>query len=89
MALQVQRPGGRGRHAVQQGLQASGGAPQKVAKELDGESRLRGSERLHFPPPEAQETVTEQVSNRHSIGGSLEWPALLRMLDTVNPTYRN
>ncbi|GGC61264.1 class II aldolase/adducin family protein [Chelatococcus reniformis] len=48
-----------------------------------------GYDNLHFPPAAAQETVTRQVANRDAIGGNLEWPALLRLLDRQDPSYRD
>ncbi len=51
---------------------------------------LAGGRELVIPSPEVQETVTRQVERAPSEQGpgALAWPALLRMLDAEDPSYR-
>ncbi|WP_119421002.1 class II aldolase/adducin family protein [Desertibaculum subflavum] len=47
-----------------------------------------GYENLHFPSAESQATVEAQVKAFSGGGNALEWPALLRKLDRIDPSYR-
>ena len=51
---------------------------------------LSGGRELVIPPPEVQQLVTRQVMGGSSIEGpaQLAWPALLRLLDSKDPSYR-
>jgi ribulose-5-phosphate 4-epimerase/fuculose-1-phosphate aldolase len=51
---------------------------------------LAGGRELSIPSEEVQQVVTRQVQDNASADqpGALAWPALLRMLDRADPSYR-
>lgn len=52
---------------------------------------LAGDQRLRPPPPDAAAKVATQTSRAGMarIADSMAWPALLRKLDRIDPSYRN
>ena len=50
---------------------------------------LAGGVKLHMPSDAAMETVKNQVSGGNSSLADLAWPALLRMLDGKDSSFRN
>jgi ribulose-5-phosphate 4-epimerase/fuculose-1-phosphate aldolase len=50
---------------------------------------LAGGLKLNMPSDKAIETVKSQMSNLDFSLADLAWPALLRMLDAQDPSYRN
>jgi ribulose-5-phosphate 4-epimerase/fuculose-1-phosphate aldolase len=50
---------------------------------------LAGGVKLNMPSDKAVETVKSQMSNLDFSLADLAWPALLRMLDAQDPSYRN
>ena len=50
---------------------------------------LSGSAKLNMPSTKAIETVANQISDTNLSLSELAWPALLRMLDTQDPSYRD
>jgi ribulose-5-phosphate 4-epimerase/fuculose-1-phosphate aldolase len=48
-----------------------------------------GYERVNWPPQAAIDTVEQQGKRGMDKAGSLEWPALLRKLDRIDPSYRD
>ena len=44
---------------------------------------------LNVPPPDVCATTYRQLLGDGAPEGMLEWPALLRMLDVLSPSYRN
>jgi ribulose-5-phosphate 4-epimerase/fuculose-1-phosphate aldolase len=48
-----------------------------------------GYDRISFPPQAAIDTVEEQGKRGMDKAGQLEWPALLRKLDRIDPSYRD
>jgi ribulose-5-phosphate 4-epimerase/fuculose-1-phosphate aldolase len=50
---------------------------------------LAGGVKLNMPSDKAIETVKSQMSNLDFSLADLAWPALLRMLDAQDPSYRN
>ena len=50
---------------------------------------LAGGGKLNMPSDEAIETVKNQVSGGNQKLADLAWPALLRMLDAQDPSFRN
>ncbi len=50
---------------------------------------LAGGTKLNMPSSEAIETVKDQVSGGNLSLANMAWPALLRMLDAKDPSYRN
>ncbi len=58
------------------------------AAEIQLAMELTGDELIEIPPEICRKTV--QQYERHDSGrGSADWPAYLRMLDRIDPTYRN
>ena len=50
---------------------------------------LSGSTKLNMPSTKAIETVANQISDTNLSLAELAWPALLRMLDSKDPSYRD
>jgi ribulose-5-phosphate 4-epimerase/fuculose-1-phosphate aldolase len=50
---------------------------------------LGSGQELVMPPPEVSAKTSRQVFAAESPVGRAEWPALLRMLDRIDPSYRN
>ncbi len=50
---------------------------------------LAGGTKLNMPSKNAIETVKKQVSGSNLPLAAMAWPALLRMLDAQDPSYRN
>ncbi len=50
---------------------------------------LSGGVKLNMPSAQSAETVKQQVANGSTSLSGLAWPALLRMLDAQDPSYRN
>jgi hypothetical protein len=50
---------------------------------------LAGGTKLNMPSDKSIETVKNQVSGGNLSLSSKAWPALLRMLDRQDPSYRN
>jgi hypothetical protein len=44
---------------------------------------------LNLPPPEVCTKSYKDLLGNGAPEGILEWPALLRMLDVLSPSYRN
>lgn len=50
---------------------------------------LSGGAAPVLPSPAVQARTAEQLEDGGALEGELEWPALLRKLDKIDPTYRN
>ena len=50
---------------------------------------LSGGAKLNLPSTDAIQTVANQISNTNLPLAELAWPALLRMLDAQDRTYRD
>ena len=48
-----------------------------------------GYDRINWPPQSAIDTVEAQGKRGMDKAGQLEWPALLRKLDRIDPSYRD
>ncbi len=48
-----------------------------------------GYDNLNWPPQGAIDTIYAQMDASRSKIGELEWPALIRMLDRIDPSYRD
>jgi ribulose-5-phosphate 4-epimerase/fuculose-1-phosphate aldolase len=58
------------------------------AAEIQLKIQATGGEALEVPPHICEKVVAQYV--KHDSGrGSADWPAMLRMLDKVDPSYRN
>ena len=54
---------------------------------LNMSANLRGGETIEIPPEVCRKTVAQY--EKHDSGrGSADWPAYLRMLDRIDPSYR-
>jgi ribulose-5-phosphate 4-epimerase/fuculose-1-phosphate aldolase len=50
---------------------------------------LAGQTRLEVPADAVVERTARQLHDNDAIEGGLEWPALLRKLDRIDPSYRD
>jgi len=50
---------------------------------------LAGGVKLYPVPPEVCEKTAQQMWRSNEPGGKLAWPALMRMLDKLDPSYKN
>jgi ribulose-5-phosphate 4-epimerase/fuculose-1-phosphate aldolase len=66
---------------------------EKAARvQLLAQSAAAGGARLHLPAPAAAATAERQFNEEHGDilpAGTREWPAFLRLLDRIDPSYRN
>jgi len=49
---------------------------------------MAGGATLHFPPPEVAEKVAQQFARPVRRSREKDWPALIRLLDRTDPSYR-
>jgi ribulose-5-phosphate 4-epimerase/fuculose-1-phosphate aldolase len=58
------------------------------AAEIQLAMEATGGELIEIPPEVCEKTVAQY--EKHDSGrGSADWPAYLRMLDRIDPSYRN
>ncbi len=50
---------------------------------------LAGASKMIVPMPEVVARTAAQLHDDDAIEGALEWPALLRKLDRIDPSYRD
>ena len=66
---------------------------EKAARvQLMAQSAAAGGARLAFPEPEVSDKASLQFNERHGdirAPGAREWPAFLRLLDRLDPSYRD